>query len=225
MNRPPLFFYAVLALLCVWSLLVGCTIESAEAQGTRKAKSPTPAPPKCQQDNKERDIGERFLFNGTEDHYAHVILDPADKRHLRVLADGKMVRDRFDTGSVGPIVFHPLGKRFAFIGAQSGQKYILEYEIGGETPLVAERIASAWKNWVCFGAKGKYLFTIAKYKNTEPWQMFVREERQSAPFAKIVLLGNPSTLELLETRGDGREGFQVNLANDPMQMEIKSWLK
>lgn len=225
MNRSHFFSYAVLALLCVSSLLVGCTIESVEAEGHNNANSPTPAPPKCQQDNKERDIGERFLFNGAEDHYAHVVLDPADKRYARVLADGKMVRDRFDAKSVGPIVFHPLGKRFAFIGAQSGQKYILEYDIGGETPLVAEPIWGAWQNWVCFGAKGKYLFTIAKYKVTEPWQILVREERQRAPFARFILNGNPSKLELLETRGDGRDGIQVNLANDPMQMEIKSWLK
>ncbi len=203
--------------LCIFA--VGCTIESADAAQPQPTRVP---PPKCQQDNKTRQIGTRFLFNENENHYAHVVADPSDKRHLRVLTDGVFVRERFDFDSVGPLVYNPTGERFALIAAKSGQKYILEYASGGETPYIAEPIEDAWNNWVCFGARGKNLFAIAKYNRQ--WHLFARAEKPGAPFLRFPLNGDPSNLELLPAR-DGNEGFQYEVESGQLQMEIKSWLK
>lgn len=209
----------MLLLMALCILVVGCTIETAGAAPPAPTRVP---PPKCQQDNKTRQIGARFLFNENENHYAHVIADPSDKLYLRVLTDGVFVHERFDPNSVGPLVYNPTGERFAFIAAKSGRKYILEYASGGETPYIAEPVEDAWNNWVCYGTRGNHLFAIAKYNGQ--WNLVAHAKDLNAPLLRFPLNGNPANLELLPPR-DGNEGFQYAVESGPLQMEIKSWLK
>lgn len=225
-NMIPSRFHskALLALLCLSFLTVGCTIQSVKAQGNGKARNPTPVrAPQCQQDNKARPIGSRFLFNGSETHYVQVLTEPADRQYARVVSDGIPVQLRFDAKSVGPVVYHPLGDRFAFIADLAGEKYIFEYANGGETPYFAEPIEDAWNNWVCFGVTGKYLFAIALHDLK--WHLYAREEKPNAPFVRLALNGEPLWMELSRARADGSEGIQYELTNGPVRMQINSWLK
>jgi hypothetical protein len=221
--RPLQLFVSVglaILVLVIVSTLYDTSREDVSVLAAQVTPTPKP-PPKCQQDNKSRKIGERMLFSPDENHYTHIIADPTDARYWRVLTDGNLVAARFR--AVGPIVFHPKSDRFAFIGAQDGTKYVLEYLNGAQTPQVAEPIQDAWKNWVCYGATGKYLFTIAMLQ--AKWHLLVREEKAQASFMRYAVTGDPSALELLAPRDDGREGFQYRIVTGEMEMEIKNWLK
>lgn len=218
------FLKMLLPLCCVLLLAAGCTIKKVNAQQIgNQTPSPRQASPRCQQDNKAREIGNRFLFSGKENHYAHHLPDAADNRYERVISDGVFVRHRFDANSVGPIVFRPDGERFAFIAAKSNKKYILEYTVGSETPQIAEPIEKAWNNWVCYGERGKYLFVIAKHKGL--WFLDAHPEMPNAAFMRYPLNGDPSSAELIPGRGDGSEGFTYTLESDPAHMEINIWFK
>lgn len=216
------FLSSVVSILLISSLVLGCTVETATAQGNGPTPTPKP-PPKCQQDNLAMEIGKRMLFSPDRKHYTQVIADPGDARVERILTDGNQIEIRFDKDKVGPIVFHPKSDRFAFTAKIGGNQYVLEYANGARTPQTVRLVQETWKNWVCYGSEGKYLFAIAR--ENEQWNLLTRNQQASSAFVPYPLVGIPSDLELLPKRADGSEGVQYNIQHGAMNMEIKSWLK
>lgn len=191
--------------------------------------TPTPTPtkvsavsPVCQQDNKTRPVGTRVTFGKTE-RYAQVVPDLTDRTYDRVATDELVLTNRFDAGSVGPIIFHPDGDSLAFIAAQKGKKYILAYSRSSLTPYVAERIEDSWNNWVCFGEKGTYLFAIAKHHGQ--WHLDVRPEQAKAEMTHYLLNGEPARVQLLPVRANGAGTLEYTTIDAAVQTEIKSWFK
>lgn len=230
MERHTFYADTPWLLLCVSLMaLVWAFLQLPPGMLTGGTPTPTPTPelaagsPKCQQDNEAQPAGTRFPGPGETEQYAQVVPDLTDRHYDRVVTDDLLLNNRFDAGSVGPIVFHPDGTSFAFIAAQNGQKYILAYGRGSLTPYVAERVRDVWNNWVCFGATGKYLFAIAGHN--EQWHLDVRPEQARANFTHYLLNGDPGQLEILPVRANGVGELEYAPVDAAVRAEINSWLK
>ncbi len=220
------FSHATCMILSVLVLVLsaGCTVETLDAQGKNVSEPElTPKPPRCQQNDRAKEIAGRLILSSDEHHYAHLVQDKSDTS-ISLLTDGVMVEPRFS--DVGPIVFHRDYTRFAFIGVSKGVTYVLEYASGAQHPRIAKQIQAAAKNkWVCYSESGNYLFTLAQQNNQ--WFLLVLDERnlQNTAFQEILLAAEPSALELLPPNSRGAEGFRYEIDLGGMTQEIRNWFK
>ncbi len=216
-HTPWLLLCIVLAAL-VWVMRTpgGVTF------GTGTTPTPPPIGGLCSPDNTM--VGGILVSNPSfPAQSAGIVSDPADPRYVRVTSNGVLTRERFQAGSVSRFLYQPRGSRFAFVANYYGQTQLMEYQIGGETPLAHAPIQALWNNAFCYSRSGRYLFAVALTEMN--WTLLVRDETTYNTFSKYAILGDPERLRTMLPSLDNIQGIPYDVSDDSLFTEIQNWLR
>lgn len=222
MNTQNSYFTVWVPLAIVLLLAFGWSTQTVSGKTDGK---PSPVPPptisSCAQNAMERSRTARFFSSRDQQHHAQILQQPS-ATGLALLNDEVITTDRFD--DIGPIVYRPDGKRFAFIGVRKNVTYFLEYGAGEFSPRIAERMDPGSRDqWVCYSPSGEYLVLLASQNRA--WFLFTYDAATHGKYQTIALAGAPSNVEMQARNAQNEESIRYRVELDSMTQEIRTLLQ